>query len=71
MTTDTYKPTHLVCCDPDRALCGVDLSTGRDLPDATVLDCDLCYLLDEHGASCGGRFCRLRQWWREHFGRTR
>jgi hypothetical protein len=36
---------HLYCCDPDVALCGIDLSTvaeGHEFPDL----CTLCMLAD-------------------------
>lgn len=63
--------THLVCCNPNRSLCNVDMSKAADMPDAAPLSCADCALIDERGDTCGGHLCRLRQWLRQHLGRAR
>lgn len=62
---------HLVCCQPNTALCGSDLTGKAEVPDSAVLTCSACDLIDEKGSPCGGRLCRLRQWARQWFGRSR
>lgn len=60
---------HLFCCRPDTALCGSDLTGKAEVPDTAVLTCSVCDMLDWLGGPCGARFCRLRQWARQWFGR--
>lgn len=61
--------THLVCCNPNRGLCREDVSAAADMPDATILTCSVCDLIDEAGSTCGAPLCRLRQLLRQYFGR--
>jgi hypothetical protein len=71
MTTASAVGTHLVCCNPDMGLCGTDLTGAPDVPHDGFVDCPTCDYLDEADATCGARLCRLRQWLRLHFGRSR
>lgn len=71
MTTASAVGIHLVCCNPHLGLCGTDLTAAADVPYTAAVDCRTCDYLDETDATCGARFCRLRQWLRLHFGRTR
>lgn len=64
-------PSHLVCCNANRSLCGLDMRAGKDLSDAAALDCVVCDGIDAAGIPCGGLFCLTRQWLRERFGRRR
>lgn len=58
--------THTVCCDRDRALCGVDVSGANDRPPGVYPDdCVFCEHVAITAKSCGARFCRLRSWWRD------
>jgi hypothetical protein len=59
---------HLVCCDPDRALCGADVSGYEWAEDVEEPeDCVVC--IDLRPRPCGKPFCRLRLWWRDRRGR--
>lgn len=53
---------HMTCCDPDTALCGIDV-TGQPYVDKPV-DCWDCALLFLQERPCRVRFCRLRRAWR-------
>ena len=54
---------HIVCCDPNRALCGVDMTDVEWIePGTEELECVVCE--DLAGSACGRRFCRLRREWR-------
>lgn len=58
---------HIVCCDPDRALCGEDVSR-KDFIDGPVdeeRDCEPCVNRSRLGVACGAPLCRLRQRWRD------
>jgi hypothetical protein len=57
--------THLYCCNPQRALCGVRLS-GRLVAEHEdhAGDCVVCHGLAEMDIACGALFCRLRSLWR-------
>jgi hypothetical protein len=57
---------HIVCCNPNRALCGRDVSTLEWIAegeDNAEDECVVCTHL--YGSTCGASFCRMRQWWRE------
>ena len=36
---------HIYCCDPDRSLCGVDLSAVTEGWDPRIGDCAMCEVL--------------------------
>ncbi len=61
---DLDELVHTVCCDPDRALCGEDMSDGED-SDVDMPDCVVCH--DLYGKPCGAFLCRfrmqVRRWW--------
>lgn len=42
---------HLYCCDPDLALCGLDLTGVPDYPEFDE-DCALCVLVHEDSYRC-------------------
>lgn len=47
-TTDLNdRTTHVICCNPDRALCGHDVSDEPEVPDGTGHDCIVCLDLEE------------------------
>ncbi|MEU3160028.1 hypothetical protein ABZ753_21595 [Streptomyces griseoincarnatus] len=47
-TTDIdNETTHVFCCDPDRALCGHDVSNDPEVPNPTPNDCVVCLDLEE------------------------
>ncbi len=49
---------HLWCCDPDRALCGADLSEDNDVGDADLeAPCPMCEALEEINLPCGAKGC--------------
>lgn len=57
---------HYFCCDPDRAMCGEDL-TGAFVDDGDEDDgddCQACVDVLDVGEPCGAPLCRLRVWWR-------
>lgn len=60
---------HITCCDPDTAVCGVDV-TDQPYVDAPV-DCWDCALRCLQDRPCTVRFCRLRRAWRDFRGRFR
>lgn len=48
---------HLVCCEPDTALCGTDVS---DIPYGPLEDeqwCAVCWDLADVDVSCGASMC--------------
>lgn len=57
---DTSNDVHLFCCNPNKGLCGENLTDGVDAQGET-LTCSLCDLIDEADSPCGARLCRLRQ----------
>lgn len=55
---DTDDFEHLWCCDPDRALCGADLSEDDDVGDADLeAPCPMCEALEEIDLPCGAKGC--------------
>lgn len=58
---DVDDLVHLSCCNPRRALCGRDVTGYATNYDTAPITCGRCDFLDEVGARCGGRLCRLRQ----------
>ena len=42
---------HLYCCDPDLALCGLDVSALPEVDDDT--DCVVCLDLEDADCDCG------------------
>lgn len=60
--------THLVCCRKNTGICGT-VTDGIDMPYTAAVTCSTCDAIDEDGAPCGAWFCRIRQWFRGHFGR--
>jgi hypothetical protein len=65
LSTTDDDLTHLVCCDPDLSLCGLDLTGGEDVPEPPDAEqCEICANKDRLDLPCGARFCRLRQRWR-------
>jgi len=46
--TNLGNPTvHVFCCNPDRALCGHDVSNDPEVPNPTPNDCIVCLDLEE------------------------
>lgn len=45
LRADVADTDHLYCCDPDRAICGVDLSAADEVEDLPNL-CVVCDDLD-------------------------
>jgi hypothetical protein len=62
---------HVVCCDPDLTLCGKDVTEGSWFGAEEPATCNVCRVLDANGRGCLARFCQIRQWWRDRFGRRR
>ncbi|MFC9973506.1 hypothetical protein ACFVH6_21690 [Spirillospora sp. NPDC127200] len=54
---DDESVEHLYCCDPNRALCGVDITDDEDLGDAETdgPECPLCEVLIDQ--PCGVPGC--------------
>ncbi|WP_151775708.1 hypothetical protein [Streptomyces abyssomicinicus] len=50
-STPGSELTHLFCCDPDRALCGLDISEAGE-PQEGEQDCVVCADLDEQDIDC-------------------
>ncbi len=63
-TFDDDDLNHIVCCNPDLALCGADASDAEwgDIDVEEPDDCVVCR--DLEGGSCGAPFCWLRNRWR-------
>lgn len=61
---------HIVCCDPNRALCGLDVTYVDWVEESAEEDeCVVCVdLWSLPKTSCGKPFCRLRQRWRDWRG---
>ena len=60
---DDIEPlVHTVCHNPNKALCGEDLTDGEETEE--VRDCVVCIDLVEAGTPCS-RLCRVRSllWW--------
>ncbi len=41
-TGATRRFTHVVCCDPDTAMCGTDMSGTEWAPGTAVIGCVVC-----------------------------
>lgn len=54
-TTDDIQ--HLVCCDPNTALCGLDVTDlgWTDMPEQN--DCPLCVVVDDTNTYCTHPAC--------------
>jgi hypothetical protein len=61
---DDDGDVHQFCCDPDRALCGEDMSGWGFVSNEEPLDCIRCDVIVQAGVPCYARFCRLRRAWR-------
>ncbi|MUN41469.1 hypothetical protein [Actinomadura litoris] len=50
---------HVYCCDPDRAVCGLDVADRKDLGDADPSDedCPWCGAIEQLGSPCGAVDC--------------
>jgi hypothetical protein len=47
------EPDHLYCCDPDIAMCGVDVSDATEVgPDIDGPLCKLCAYVCDEGLPC-------------------
>ena len=56
---------HIVCCRPNVALCGEDMTgapSDEDRPDDET--CIRCLVIEEADVPCGAPLCRLRSFWR-------
>lgn len=54
---------HIVCCDPNRALCGEDVSGEEWVDDGEPTTCITCEVIEELGIpSCGGP-PPAQRWW--------
>ena len=51
----TDRPVHVVCCDPNEALCGA--SVRQDVPDAAEVTCRLCSIAYEEDLPCANPRC--------------
>jgi hypothetical protein len=51
------QPVHVVCCDPNEALCGTNVSSHRDVPAATETTCVLCALAEANHLPCANPSC--------------
>jgi hypothetical protein len=66
--TGDPNDVHLVCCAPDRSLCGLDVSgdfEAGDFPEELM--CEICANKNRLGQKCGALFCGFRQWWRDRW----
>ncbi len=61
--------SHIVCCDPFRALCGEDLADYDWIGPDDEIECVVCLDLWDQYVTCGKPFCRTRQWWRARWSR--
>ena len=51
------RPVHVVCCDPNEALCGADVSALQVMPDEAELTCQLCAIAYEEDLPCANPTC--------------
>ena len=54
------RPVHVVCCDPDTAVCGANVSGQDWVPNSTETTCRLCALVEAEDLPCG--MCRGGAW---------
>jgi hypothetical protein len=52
--------SHLVCCDDNTALCGLDVTNLPFLDSPDDVDCPLCVLADDSDFSCPALDCPWR-----------
>jgi hypothetical protein len=53
------EPTHVVCCDPDTALCGTTVRGERWQPATDPTTCGMCRLVED--MPCGNPDCPDRE----------
>ena len=53
--------THLYCCDPDRSLCGLDISSHPYVGDDEEITCVVCADLLGDDTPCG-LLCDIGTW---------
>jgi hypothetical protein len=72
---DAEEFSHAYCCDPDRSLCGLDISCLTDLGEVPPGDdeemCPVCDAAAAIGGPCGVPGCEGGAGWREFFGGPR
>jgi hypothetical protein len=50
------RTTHVICCDPNTALCGLNVSEEPEVPEGTGHDCIVCLDLEEQPCPhCGAQ----------------
>lgn len=58
LDTTSDAIVHTFCCDENRSLCGLDISTEPFTPDSDPAhECVVCFELDEAGGPCGVPGC--------------
>lgn len=58
-TSTDDDAVHVVCCDPDMALCGTPVPGGNWVAVTTPTDCPLCALAED--MPCGNPDCPDRE----------
>ena len=53
----TDRPVHVVCCDPNEALCGANVAALQVMPDDVELTCPLCAIAYAEGLPCANPSC--------------
>ncbi|WFE41920.1 hypothetical protein [Micromonospora sp. WMMD998] len=56
-TAPADRPVHVVCCDPNEALCGTNVSALLGVPDDVEPTCVLCALAYANGLPCANPEC--------------
>jgi hypothetical protein len=56
-TTDDDTISHIVCCDENTALCGLDVTHYPWLDVPERYDCPLCVLIDDTETFCASPNC--------------
>ena len=57
VTVAPDRPVHVVCCDPNEALCGTDVSALNVAPDEDEVTCPLCAIAYEEDLPCANPRC--------------
>lgn len=51
------RPVHVVCCDPNEALCGTNVAGLDAMPDDAEVTCQLCALAYANDLPCANPRC--------------
>ena len=56
-TVAADRPVHVICCDPNEALCGTNVNALNVAPDEAEVTCQLCAIAYAEDLPCANPSC--------------